>query len=107
MGYLVLVHTESAKEAQELRTGHRVVGVYNFPARDTPTCDGYCQGGGRGLNGWGRHRDMGHMLHATCRRRTKHWRKVLTGALFDTLGVNLLKRKSTPVLFQNPKGWGK
>lgn len=57
--------------------------------------------------GWGRHSDSGHMVHVDCGRRTPRWREALSRGLFDTLGINLLKRSATPTLLQNPQGWGK
>lgn len=108
MAFLVVIHTNDPAEVRTLNSEHRVVGVYRLPARDVATCDGHCgRGGKRKMIGWGRHRDSGHMVHADCQRRTPHWREALSRGLFDTLGINLLKRSSTPTLLQNPRGWGK
>jgi hypothetical protein len=107
MAFLVVVHSDDPEEVRTLNSEHRVVGVYRLPAREVATCAGNCGRSRRHLTGWGRHSDSGHIVHADCRQRTHAWRKTLSGALFDALGINLLKRTNTPTLFQNPEGWGK
>jgi hypothetical protein len=113
MPFLALVYVKDAPTANRLiknwdATGYadqnyKIVGMFRMPnARDVQTCSGYCKAGGA----YTRHHPGGFLVHA-CGRRHRSWRKRIMSALFDTLGVNLMRRSETPALFQNPATYGK
>jgi hypothetical protein len=108
MPFLAIVYVRDRTAADRIveRYAHgdagRIVGLYNWPKKDELTCKGFCATR-RGM-GWSRHRE-GHMICAVCGSRHIQTRRRLVGALLDYLGVNLMKRSTTPPAFRNPEGW--
>jgi hypothetical protein len=108
MPFIVMVYATTPDQARGIRDYYehnangRVVGIYPMAkARTTPTCTGFCGAG----SAWTRHRHNGFLVHA-CGKRHRDWRRRIGRVLFDTFGINLMHRKSTPAMFQNPEGWG-
>jgi hypothetical protein len=111
MPFLAIVYARDADELRHFRDAHeetwgdtgQLVGVYRLPSSKESTCSGSCSRGRTA--GWTRHKD-GHMMHS-CGRRHPDTRKRIHVTLMDMFGINLLRRKNTPKLFQNPEGYGK
>lgn len=112
MPFIAIVHVTTPDQARAIRERYssgdtgRVVGIYSFPSVDAMapdnTCSGFCRAGGA----WKRHPTNGHMIHV-CGKRHREWRNRLKVILMDTFGINMMKRESTPRVFQNPEGYGR
>lgn len=107
MSYLVLIYVNDEEKADELVKHHsksnslgRAVGLYALARKDVPTCAGTCRGG------WTKSETLGWDICGRCRRASTMWRPGLRRRLFSALGLNLLARADTPVMIQNPRGWG-
>jgi hypothetical protein len=104
MPYLVILLVDDPltlkRELTSLDRKQSMTAVYPYPDHPT-TCRGDCRARGK-ISGWGRKPDKGFMVH-DCGKRHPDWRQRVTGALFDNLGRNLLRRPHH--YFKNPETW--
>lgn len=85
----------------EVNAGARVVGIFDYPARNQLTCTGSCAR--KGMNAWGRD-PLGFTKCTVCGKRNRKTRQWLINALFDFLGANLYE--DAPAAFRTPEGYG-